>query len=136
MPTTPARTATRSIRISILHPDLNSPIIVRNGFPAGGLYGALAVRTFGTYYSPLDRAVNQRPGAARRAEPVTIGEHPALPLDVLHATSAFRVVPVTWRLFEFPPMIALAIAHQQTKIPLTSNLSNFLPQQVHRRAEK
>ncbi len=35
--------------------DLNSPIIVKNGFPAGGLYGALAARTFGSYYSPLER---------------------------------------------------------------------------------
>ena len=34
--------------------DLNNPIVVRNGFPAGGLYGALAARTFGTYYSPLE----------------------------------------------------------------------------------
>jgi hypothetical protein len=35
--------------------DLNNPIVVRNGFPAGGLYGALAAPTFGSYYSPLDR---------------------------------------------------------------------------------
>ncbi|MEO7649408.1 MAG: hypothetical protein ABIZ80_02995, partial [Bryobacteraceae bacterium] len=35
--------------------DLNNPIVVRNGFPAGGLLGALSARTFGSYYSPLDR---------------------------------------------------------------------------------
>ncbi len=35
--------------------DLNNPIIPKNGFPAGGLYGALSAPTFGTYYTPLDR---------------------------------------------------------------------------------
>jgi outer membrane receptor protein involved in Fe transport len=35
--------------------DLNNPIVVRNGFPAGGLYGAISAATFGSYYTPLDR---------------------------------------------------------------------------------
>jgi hypothetical protein len=35
--------------------DLNNPIVVRNGFPAGGLYGALSAATFSSYYTPLNR---------------------------------------------------------------------------------
>ncbi|MFN7920231.1 MAG: carboxypeptidase regulatory-like domain-containing protein [Bryobacteraceae bacterium] len=35
--------------------ELDKPIIPRQGFPAGGAIGALAARTFGAYYGPLDR---------------------------------------------------------------------------------
>jgi len=35
--------------------ELDRPIIPRQGFPAGGAVGALAARTFGGYYGPLDR---------------------------------------------------------------------------------
>ena len=35
--------------------ELNTPIIVKNGFPTGGIVGPLTARTFGAYYGPLDR---------------------------------------------------------------------------------
>ena len=35
--------------------DITTPIVVKNGFPTGGVPGLLAARTFSAYYSPLDR---------------------------------------------------------------------------------
>ncbi len=35
--------------------ELDRPILPRQGFPAGGAVGALAARTFGGYYGPIDR---------------------------------------------------------------------------------
>lgn len=35
--------------------ELNKPIIVKDGFPTGGIVGPLTARTFGAYYGPLDR---------------------------------------------------------------------------------
>ncbi|MEW5978963.1 MAG: TonB-dependent receptor [Acidobacteriota bacterium] len=35
--------------------ELDTPIVIRNGFPTGGVLGPLSARTFSAYYSPLDR---------------------------------------------------------------------------------
>jgi hypothetical protein len=35
--------------------ELNRPIIVRDGFPTGGVLGPISAPTFGAYYGPLDR---------------------------------------------------------------------------------
>lgn len=35
--------------------ELDKPIVVKDGFPTGGIAGPLSARTFGAYYGPIDR---------------------------------------------------------------------------------
>jgi len=38
-----------------LAPDLNRPLVVKDGFPSGGVPALLSARTFAAYYTPLDK---------------------------------------------------------------------------------